>query len=223
MKRKIKKSAAVALSILLALTIVCSSFLILPIGAATIDPDSSVGSILDCFNFSSPPFYTSLNQHGWCWDGKTHTISYTVINTDGNTVPSSYYTISGTTSAMIVQYSPDVKVAKENAPGETLSEDDKKTFDDGDLLTAANAKTIAKGGTVSGGKYRYLSAPIDNAKYNDKNRLNKSLVFTNTESARQLVLCAYYYVYNVKSDEIEMTDPVYFYLYDAGNAVVTED
>ena len=124
-------------------------------------------------------------------------------------------------TGMIVQYSPNVKVAKENAPGATLSENDKKTFAAGDLLTAANAKTIANGGTV-GGKYSYLNAPIDNTKYNDKNRLNKSLVFTNTESARRLVLCAYYYVYNVKTDEIEMTAPVYFYLYDAGNAVNTE-
>ena len=124
-------------------------------------------------------------------------------------------------TGVIIQYSPNVKVAKENAPGATLSENDKKTFAAGDLLTAADAKTIANGGTV-GGKYSYLNAPIDNTKYNDKNRLNKSLVFTNTENARRLVLCAYYYVYNVKTDEIEMTSPVYFYLYDAGNAVNTE-
>ena len=125
-------------------------------------------------------------------------------------------------TGVIIQYSPNVKVAKENAPGATLSENDKKTFAAGDLLTAADAKTIANGGTV-GGKYSYLNAPIDNTKYNDKNRLNKSLVFTNTENARRLVLCAYYYVYNVKTDEIEMTAPVYFYLYDAGNAVNTEE
>ena len=125
-------------------------------------------------------------------------------------------------TGVIVQYSTDVKVEKENAPGETLSENDKIKFASGDELTAANAKTIANGGTVSGGKYSYLNATIDNSKYNDKNRLNKSLVFTNTENARRLVLCAYYYVYNVKTDEIEMTAPVYFYLYDAGNAVNTE-
>ncbi|MBQ6531052.1 MAG: hypothetical protein IJI39_09065, partial [Clostridia bacterium] len=124
-------------------------------------------------------------------------------------------------TGMIVQYSTDVKVAKENAPGATLSASDKIKFASGDELTAANAKTIANGGTV-GGKYSYLNAPIDNTKYNDKNRLNKSLVFTNTETARRLVLCAYYYVYNVKTDEIEMTAPVYFYLYDAGNAIVEE-
>ena len=124
-------------------------------------------------------------------------------------------------TGMIVQYSPDVKVAKENAPGATLSASDKIEFANGDLLSKENAKTIANGGTV-GGKYSYLTAPIDNAKYNDKNRLNKSLVFTNTENARRLVLCAYYYVYNVKTDEIEMTAPVYFYLYDAGNAIVEE-
>ena len=124
-------------------------------------------------------------------------------------------------TGMIVQYSPNVKVEKENAPGETLSENDKIKFASGEELTAADAKTIANGGTV-GGKYSYLTAPIDNTKYNDKNRLNKSLVFTNTENARRLVLCAYYYVYNVQKDEIEMTAPVYFYLYDAGNAIVEE-
>ena len=124
-------------------------------------------------------------------------------------------------TGMIVQYSPNVKVEKENAPGETLSENDKITFASGDELTAADAKTIANGGTV-GGKYSYLNATIDNSKYNDKNRLNKSLVFTNTENARRLVFCAYYYVYNVQKNEIEITDPVYFYLYDAGNAIVEE-
>lgn len=71
-------------------------------------------------------------------------------------------------SGIIIQYSQDVKVAKENAPGATLSESDKLTYASGDMLSTENAKKIASGETISGGKYTYISSPISNSKYNEK-------------------------------------------------------
>ena len=54
--------------------------------------------------------------------------------------------------------------------------------------------------------------------YNNKNRVDQPIVFNNTEAARHQVFRAYYYV--IDSDgNVELTDPVYFYLYDIGNSV----
>ena len=124
-------------------------------------------------------------------------------------------------TGLILQYNKEILV-KENEPGATLNANDKITFGSDYELTAADAKTIADGETVSG-KYSYKSISIDNSKYNDKNRLNKALPIENTELNRRMVYCAYYYVYNVKAGKIEMTAPVYFYLYDKGNEINTEN
>ena len=59
---------------------------------------------------------------------------------------------------------------------------------------------------------------INLSKYNNKNRVDQPIVFNNTEAARHQVFRAYYYV--IDSDgNVELTDPVYFYLYDIGNSV----
>lgn len=121
-------------------------------------------------------------------------------------------------SGVIVQYSQNQKVTKPDEKGAKLSEDDKKVFPNGDVLTKANAKELAKGNTLDTG-YTYYVSNIANGKYNNRNRLDKALSFNNSETARHLVLCAYYYVWNTKTDEFEMAEPVYFYLYDIGNSV----
>ena len=121
-------------------------------------------------------------------------------------------------SGVIVQYSQNQTLTKPNAPGAKLSEDDKKVFPEGDVLTKENAKKLAKGNSLDTG-YTYYVSDIANGKYNNRNRLDKALSFNNSETARRLVLCAYYYVWNTKTDEFEMSEPVYFYLYDIGNSV----
>ena len=77
---------------------------------------------------------------------------------------------------------------------------------------------MAEGKTLNTGYTYYVSANA-NGKYNNRNRLDKALSFKNSETVRHLVFCAYYYVWNTKTDEFEMSEPVYFYLYDIGNSV----
>lgn len=122
-------------------------------------------------------------------------------------------------TGLIIQYSQNQKVTKPDEPGAKLAEGDKKVFPQSDVLTKENAKLIAEGKTLNNG-YTYHVAAISNSKYNNRNRINKPLSFNNTESARHLVLCAYYYVLNTKTNDFEMSEPVYFYLYDIGNSVV---
>ena len=121
-------------------------------------------------------------------------------------------------SGVIVQYSQNQTLTKPNVPGAKLSEDDKKEFPEGDVLTKENAKELAKGNRLDT-CYTYYVSDIANGKYNNRNRLDKALSFNNSETARRLVLCAYYYVWNTQTDEFEMSEPVYFYLYDIGNSV----
>ena len=87
------------------------------------------------------------------------------------------------------------------------------------MLTKENAKELANGNSLDT-DYTYYVSDIANGKYNNRNRLDKALSFNNSETACSLVLCAYYYVWNTtKTDEFEMSEPVYFYLYDIGNSV----
>ena len=109
-------------------------------------------------------------------------------------------------------------ILSKNPKYSKLSEAEKKVFPEGDVLTKENAKKLAEGNTLDTG-YTYYVSDIANGKYNNRNRLDKALSFNNSETARRLVLCAYYYVWNTQTDEFEMSEPVYFYLYDIGNSV----
>ena len=59
---------------------------------------------------------------------------------------------------------------------------------------------------------------MNNASYNNKNRVDKAVRFNNTENFRHYVFRAYYYVID-DNGNTELSDPVYFYLYDIGNSV----
>ena len=62
---------------------------------------------------------------------------------------------------------------------------------------------------------------VNNDSYNNKNRIDKALSFNNTENFRHYVFRAYYYV--VQPDgTVELSDPVYFYLYDIGNSIISD-
>ena len=92
-------------------------------------------------------------------------------------------------------------------------------YPDSDVLSAQNAQTLASGGTLSGTDHRYICCSVANDKYNNHNRVDKAISFVNSEMTRHMVLRAYYYVWNKTTGAFEITDPVYFYLYDIGNSV----
>ena len=117
-------------------------------------------------------------------------------------------------TGLIVEYDPNIMLTKQDEDGETLSDDDKTTavYPSGDVLSNENAKT--------GTEHRYFCYAVANDKYNNHNRVDRVISFINSETARHLVLRAYYYVWNTdKEDGFEITEPVYFYLYDIGNSV----
>ena len=121
-------------------------------------------------------------------------------------------------TGLIIQYSMTNKITKPDKAGDKLSDDDKITYPVTDMLNKANAKELAEGKTLDT-SYTYLVSAISNNKYNNRNRIDKALKFSNVEPVRHLALCAYYYVWNTQTDEFEMSKPVYFYLYDIGNSV----
>ena len=72
-------------------------------------------------------------------------------------------------------------------------------------------------------KQHLLKYIVPNSYYNNKNRVDRAISFTNSESARHMVFRAYYYVSHTDGDKTvtELTDPVTFYLYDIGNSKST--
>lgn len=121
-------------------------------------------------------------------------------------------------TGLIVEYDTSIRLEKEDQPGATLSDEEKVVYPDGDVLSEADAQTLAQGGTPSGAKHRYICYSIANDAYNNYNRVDRAVSFINSATARHLVLRAYYYVWNKTTGTFEMTDPVYFYLYDIGNS-----
>jgi hypothetical protein len=122
-------------------------------------------------------------------------------------------------TGLIVEYDTNIKLEKADESGAKLSEQEKVVYPDGDVLSAADAKTLANGGTLSNTDHRYICYSVANDKYNNHNRVDRAISFVNSEAARHMVLRAYYYVWNKTTGTFEMTDPVYFYLYDIGNSV----
>lgn len=85
-----------------------------------------------------------------------------------------------------------------------------------------SVKTFIKSSNNStANEHRHLLKYIvPNSYYNNKNRVDRAISFTNSESARHMVFRAYYYVSHTDGGETvtKLTDPVTFYLYDIGNS-----
>lgn len=69
--------------------------------------------------------------------------------------------------------------------------------------------------------YRY---EINNSDISVKNRIEYYLRFKNSETSQQNVMKVYSYIYDTKSGEIYLSDPVYMNMYDIGNLTyITSD
>lgn len=123
-------------------------------------------------------------------------------------------------TGLIVEYDSSIRLSKEDEPGAKLSSEDKTVYyPDGDKLSNDDAQKLASGKTLSDPAHSYIVYDVANDMYNNHNRVDRAIAFSNTENARHFVLRAYYYVWNKTTDSFEMTEPVYFYLYDIGNSV----
>ena len=139
------------------------------------------------------------------------------IDGDGNNISDIYQT------GLILEYDSAIMLEKADETGAILSDEEKAAanalYNANDVLNSDDAKALVQGSfTSTGTTRRYVNYTIKNTSYNNKNRLDKSISFGNSYAARHLVMRAYYYVYNTQTEKIEMTAPVYFYLYDIGNS-----
>lgn len=174
--------------------------------------------------FISDPDYTR-EQTTDAKGNKTDTLYVDFIlaymEKDGKLLNPSYQNKTTDTykTGVIVEYDQNIMLSKADQPGAVLGDTEKVVYPDGDKLSKANAQKLANGEALSGTNHRYICYSVDNNKYNNRNRVDRALPFVNSETARHLVLRAYYYVWNQTKGTFEMTDPVYFYLYDIGNSV----
>lgn len=134
---------------------------------------------------------------------------------------------------LLIKNNPDIKVgiAFEIVAKYDAVKDDLKSFETpsntaaiGDKVKAATAN--GKVGTyemdgASRSIYRY---EINNSDISVKNRIEYYLQFKNNNNAQQNVMKVYSYIYDTKSNEIYLSDPVYMNMYDIGNLTyITSD
>lgn len=126
-------------------------------------------------------------------------------------------------TGLIIEFDRNIKVTDEDAENATLSKPlTEYAYDDysGIKDIAKNSDKTSGSLTVDGNRALY-KFEIDNAGYNNKNRLDYYVKFNNTKSFRHYVMKAYYYVYYTNDQgEIvyQQTEPVYFCLFEIGNS-----
>ncbi|MCR5653211.1 MAG: hypothetical protein K6F88_05355, partial [Ruminococcus sp.] len=126
--------------------------------------------------------------------------------------------LEGYSSGLIVEFDSQIKLDREDEKGHKLTDQEKVVFPANDAVNKNTIISFIKGNNPSIPNTRtLLNLPVNNNSYNNKNRVDKALSFNNTESARHTVLRAYYYVKDANGN-VQLTDPVYFYLYDIGNS-----
>ncbi len=127
-------------------------------------------------------------------------------------------TLEGYESGLVVEFDSTIKLERKDETGHKLTDEEKVIFPAEDTVSKNTIISFINGEKPTLPSTRTLiNLPVNNSSYNNKNRVNKVLDFNNSENARHTVLRAYYYVID-KDGNVELTDPVYFYLYDIGNS-----
>ncbi|MCR5653688.1 MAG: hypothetical protein K6F88_07790, partial [Ruminococcus sp.] len=127
--------------------------------------------------------------------------------------------LEGYRSGLIVEFDSTIKLEREDEAGHKLTDQEKVVFPANDTVDKNTIIGYIKGDDTTVPNTRTLiNLAVNNNSYNNKNRVDKALSFNNSENARHTVLRAYYYVVDAAGN-VQLTDPVYFYLYDIGNSV----
>lgn len=129
-------------------------------------------------------------------------------------------------TGLIVEFDRDIKVSDADADNAKLSSPlTDYTYDDSTYIeTLATDKSIVSGSLKidpnddTRALYKF---EINNADYNNKNRIDYFVKFENKKSFRHYVMKAYYYVYYTDSNGdivYQQTAPQYFCLFEIGNS-----
>lgn len=157
------------------------------------------------------------------------------LNVDGSKTDYLYtdFALSFDKDQLLIKDNTNIKVgiAFEIVAKYDAVKDDLKSFETpsntaaiGDKVKTATAN--GKVGTyemdgASRSIYRY---EINNSDISVKNRIEYYLQFKNNNNAQQNVMKVYSYIYDTKSNEIYLSDPVYMNMYDIGNLTyITSD
>lgn len=126
-------------------------------------------------------------------------------------------------TGLIIEFDRNIKVTDEDLDNAKLSKPlTDYAYDDYsgiDAIATSSEKTSGSL-TVDGNRALY-KFEIDNAGYNNKNRIDYYVKFNNTKSFRHYVMKAYYYVYYTDKNGktvFQKTAPVYFCLFEIGNS-----
>lgn len=127
-------------------------------------------------------------------------------------------------TGLIIEFDRNIKVTDEDLDNAKLSKpltqyayDDYSGIED----IAKNSEKTSGSLTVVNDTRAIYKFEIDNAGYNNKNRLDYYVKFNNTKSFRHYVMKAYYYVYYTDKNGktvYQQTEPVYFCLFEIGNS-----
>lgn len=136
-------------------------------------------------------------------------------------------------TGLIVEFDRYIKVDDQNADDakltKPLTEYKYEDYDHTKLQNIATDDTKESGSLTVDGTRALYKFEINNADYNNKNRIDYFVKFDNkNKSFRRYVMKAYYYVYYTDSNGktvYQQTEPVYFCLFETGNstAVTSEN
>ena len=135
-------------------------------------------------------------------------------------------------TGLIVEFSNNHKIDKSDAVDAKLTADEfsalKTAYTAEESFTKSEIESFATSGSKSGSvktdetkSKAMFKFDIKNEDYNNKNRLDYYVKFPNTAYYRHYVYKAYYYVYYTNDEGkvvYDMTQPVYFTLFDIGNS-----
>lgn len=136
-------------------------------------------------------------------------------------------------TGLIVEFDRNIKVDDRNVDDakltKPLTEYKYEDYDHTKLQNIATDDTKESGSLTVDGTRALYKFEINNADYNNKNRIDYFVKFDNkNKSFRRYVMKAYYYVYYTDSNGktvYQQTEPVYFCLFETGNstAVTSEN
>lgn len=162
------------------------------------------------------------------WTDDTYGVNGNGTKNEGGSKTDYLYTdfaLSFDKNQLLIQTNPYIKVGvtfevvakynKDNDLKNYATESNEKAICNLAKATTPNGYvgTYEKDG-ASRSVYRY---EIENANISVKNRIEYYLRFNNNEKSQQNVMKVYSYIYDTRTDEVFLSDPVYMNMYDIGN------